>query len=440
MSSILNEIFENFNDLADKQNQLERVEFDKSQFDFIKTEAGLGNEHPTRYLQDSILITADDKDVLEEKKFPFGLEREDIVEVAHPETVVVADGPHTSGVVDNQNEQHQKIVDMVNKMPTGNVFHDLRLAEQVNELVSIANDLDSQGHTIEAIAIDDIALEIATLKKKLKINKEAFAFLAPLLTPLVLKGVAGGIAALGLTGVSIAAALGWEEDLPEDTADLVKNIESWKDDPEYQSQKNTIARLYQNAQFLNSSAKRIYSLLDNNGAQLTSELKTFGLTLDSVTKDVQKLNLLFSGWFGEDFELTKGRLRDIQSNYRDLLELGQDEGLELNNVTDLGHREPDLSELGGHSHHHAKEAPMPQSDSKRIEGIQEFLKQYVDSSIFVTGRMDAKTRSALDQFAETVSVYLGVGNLDGTRLEREGTNASLRKIYDIYKHPWKYTK
>lgn len=165
MGAILNEILSNFDELANKQAELEKPAIDESQFDLIKVEAS--QEEPARYLDNHIVVAAEDsKDVLMEKKLPFGLEREDLVEKAHPETVLVADGPHTSGVVDNQNEQHKKIVNMVNKQPTGNVFHDLRLADQVNELVAIADVLDSKGLYKEANEVEELTLELLNLKKK----------------------------------------------------------------------------------------------------------------------------------------------------------------------------------------------------------------------------------------------------------------------------------
>lgn len=120
-----------------------------------------------RYLESSIIVTAEDKNVLLEKRHPFGLETEDIIGVAHPEKAHVAEGPKESGVVDNLNEQQKKIVNMVNKMPTGNVVHNFSFANEVAELVAIANELDEIGLVKEAEELTKVAADLAALKKKL---------------------------------------------------------------------------------------------------------------------------------------------------------------------------------------------------------------------------------------------------------------------------------
>lgn len=162
MGSILNELLANFEKYEGEQKALGKDEFDKTQFGLLEAEANISDE-PARFLDHSILVTADEKDVLSEKKFPFGLETEDIIETAHPESVRVADGPVDSGVMDNLNEQQEKIVNMVNKQPTGNVFHNFSFAEEVHELVAIANELDEVGLFAEADALTYVAGE---LKKK----------------------------------------------------------------------------------------------------------------------------------------------------------------------------------------------------------------------------------------------------------------------------------
>jgi len=170
MGTILNEIFQHFNELADKQDEIarEQPEVDMTQFDLIKLEsAGVGFDEPVRFLDNSLIVTAEDsKETLQEKKYPFGFKTDDMVELAHPDTVAMADGPHTSAVVDNQNQQHAKIVNMVNKMPTGNIFHDLRLAEKVSALVVVANSLEDAGYSKQAKLIDEAVEALIDFKKK----------------------------------------------------------------------------------------------------------------------------------------------------------------------------------------------------------------------------------------------------------------------------------
>lgn len=167
MGTILNEILANFDEKYQEQKELEATEFDRSQFGLIESEAaGVELDRPAHLVGDSLIVSAsEDESVLMEKKHPFGLETEDMVEKAHPETVVVADGPGDAGVVENANQQQQKIINMVNKTPTGNVFHH-SFASQVKELVVIAQKLDDAGYTDQAKTLDYIAASLATLKKK----------------------------------------------------------------------------------------------------------------------------------------------------------------------------------------------------------------------------------------------------------------------------------
>jgi len=102
MSVILNEVFANFEEFEKEQKALDKAEIDNSQFNLLRAEAELTNR-PATFLDGSILITADNKDVLLEKKEPFGSEIKDVIEEAHPETVILAYGPERSGVVDNLN-------------------------------------------------------------------------------------------------------------------------------------------------------------------------------------------------------------------------------------------------------------------------------------------------------------------------------------------------
>lgn len=159
MSSLLKEILNNFEDFENAQRKLSKSA--RSEFSEYTSES-------ISPLTNSILVTAEEKDVLLEKKHPFGYDadKKNIVDEAHPEPVMMADGPERSGVVDNQNEQHEKIVNMVNKTPTGNVFHNFSFASEVKELVAMANILDSKGYSKEADALEYVAAELVNLKKK----------------------------------------------------------------------------------------------------------------------------------------------------------------------------------------------------------------------------------------------------------------------------------
>lgn len=68
-----------------------------------------------------------------------------IIEKAHPEPVYVAEARGDGGLVENEIEHQKKIIEMVNKMPTGSLVG--RYASSINQLVKFANDCDSIGQT-----------------------------------------------------------------------------------------------------------------------------------------------------------------------------------------------------------------------------------------------------------------------------------------------------
>jgi len=67
-----------------------------------------------------------------------------IIEIAHPEPVYVAEARGDGGLVENQIEQQKKLIEMLNKMPTGSLVG--RYASAVVELIKVANLCDEFGH------------------------------------------------------------------------------------------------------------------------------------------------------------------------------------------------------------------------------------------------------------------------------------------------------
>jgi hypothetical protein len=107
-------------------------------------------------LIDNIRLAVDydhqDKELLKEKKR--AVENEDIIDLAHPEPAFMADGPMGTGVVENQNEQHAKILNVIYKMPTG--FHFNTMAGLVEGLSKVATTLDDKGDKEAAQKADEM--------------------------------------------------------------------------------------------------------------------------------------------------------------------------------------------------------------------------------------------------------------------------------------------
>lgn len=550
MSTILNEVFANFERFEDKQKSLEKAEIDKSQFDLLHAEAELSGEAP-RFLEGSILVTAEEKDVLLEKKHPFGLETEDIVEKAHPEMVQVAEGPVLSGVVDNQNDQHQKIVNMVNKQPTGNVFHNFSFASEIQELVAIANELDCKGLYSEADLLTEVANELQSLKKKVakkpstapwrrtrwqsysnpkgrkellreqyrndpeaykqqmkeikdlqparyKEYQEALSdgagavgstamgnagFLATLFGPAIISrlpsigglfsllsgaGAAAassgvlapaGIAAAVLAGLATTVSLwnGIKQEFNIDLQDLKEKVESnLKSDEDLQRKTlnsdmlKIIAQLEAAKQVLDSGTldpkvlgeniARIKILLE----QLRSKINSYvtasrGMLPDFISDFISNVNdrmdNLEESWDDYMKGLTEAAVTNANLAYSQLKEqesVSTDYGKTREEYEDEPETEEEISARVQSMQEFLLRVPDSFWDKARFKGVDALLEKGAD------GKLDPLTSAALDAFANYLSQDLGVSNLSGPRLEREGTGQKLRELWQIYLNPEKF--
>jgi hypothetical protein len=80
-------------------------------------------------------------------------EKKDLVQAAHPEKIQVADAMGEGGVIENQNEQQEKNLEIATKMPNGALIgiH----ADLINTLIKVATQLDANGKHKEAIRVDE---------------------------------------------------------------------------------------------------------------------------------------------------------------------------------------------------------------------------------------------------------------------------------------------
>lgn len=82
--------------------------------------------------------------------------KEDIVEKAHPKPVFVAESRGDGGLVENLNETHKKIMEIINKMPTGSLVG--RYASTSYDLLKLANECENVGEN----AISDELTKLAS--------------------------------------------------------------------------------------------------------------------------------------------------------------------------------------------------------------------------------------------------------------------------------------
>ncbi len=109
----------------------------------------------------------EDKKTIEEKRIPAA--DKDMVEVAHPEPVYVAESRGEGGLVENQNEQHKKMMDVINKMPTGSLLG--TYASTIDVLVKMANACDEIEENDTANLLTDTAEKIAALIEPIPFEK-----------------------------------------------------------------------------------------------------------------------------------------------------------------------------------------------------------------------------------------------------------------------------
>jgi hypothetical protein len=98
----------------------------------------------------------EDKKTIEDKK-PKASDK-NIIDEAHPESIYIAEARGDGGLVENANEQQKKLIEMINKMPTGSLVG--RYASVASALVKMANDCDEIGETEVADKLTDTAAKL----------------------------------------------------------------------------------------------------------------------------------------------------------------------------------------------------------------------------------------------------------------------------------------
>jgi hypothetical protein len=100
----------------------------------------------------------EDLKTIEEKRLK--TPEKSIIEEAHPEPVYVAEARGDGGLVENEIEHQKKVIEMMNKMPTGSLVG--RYASTIEQLSKFANDCDALGQTEAADLLTEAAEELLT--------------------------------------------------------------------------------------------------------------------------------------------------------------------------------------------------------------------------------------------------------------------------------------
>ena len=95
----------------------------------------------------------EDKKTIEEKRLPSP--EKNIMEEAHPSPVYIAESQGDGALVENEIENQKKMIEVINKMPTGN--HTGRYAALANVLLKVADTCDDLGEESAADLLTDAA-------------------------------------------------------------------------------------------------------------------------------------------------------------------------------------------------------------------------------------------------------------------------------------------
>lgn len=443
------EIFKEFVKLSEQQkdSSITNVDFDKSQFDLISnTNNDLIIDGQPTFVTAAIVANAeDDAKTILEKKYP--IESEDMVEKAHPEPVMVADHPY-GGLVENQNEQHERILNIVNKMPTGFPLHSW--AAMATELVKIAQECDDLGLESEAKAIDEIA-------QSLFLNKQAgfWDFLGKNLLKLLGPSAAAVLPFVSnpwtvgiVAGLAVGAGAFWtlwdgiKEDLATDIQDLIDELDDYNSDPDFNRVPGFQQMLAAAKQMKQLHMTLLAALSDRAAAQTAENIAKVASTYDQIGDQIDILNSNFPLFEASapknvarkvvGFENIKGRIEDLDDQYS---ELGKAAG-------GLSHAPPGTAPGAGEHNKTSPAAPAGgnASDIKKwltehdVSGIIGYKYEMDESPEF-----DETTRRVLSDLGDKIRQHLGTST-PSTKELMNSSYMGLESMMQIYREPWSFVK
>ena len=262
----------------------------------------------------AFISTAMDKkeqDTVREKLTP--VELVDMIEEAHPEPVYIADAMADGGLVENQNELHQKLIEMINKYPSGSIGH--KYAALIEDLLIAADQLDASGNPEAANELDSLASEIAdTIKKNSSLSKQAVFFVPVLIGAAILGGGAGLVSAIN----------GMQENLQKDAQDLADNISGWVGDSEYTSVRAAASQALGETRSLVGVSRELMAavtdLSRNRSPELAARTNDLQAEVNRLIEGINSnlktvMSVAGSGKTGLDFSITSSKLNDLNESH-----------------------------------------------------------------------------------------------------------------------------
>lgn len=448
------EILKDFVRLSEQQKVAadERIDFDESQFDLISDKNNdLAVDGPVTFVSAALLSNAkDDAKTILEKKYP--IEPEDLIEKAHPEPVMVAEHP-VGGLVENQNEQHQRMLNVVNKMPTG--FPLNSWAALASSLVKIAQECDDLGLEREAEELDQVVSSffLVEAKKDMAVPGGIGGALMKLVTGPIL-AIAPFLGTPWTAGIAIALAIGgvafwtmWDgikEDLHTDIKDLIDKLDNYNADPDFTGVAG-FQQIYSAAKKMLALHEELMSALADKASTKDTEViakvadlyNKIGDQIDimeanfAIFKSVAPKNLARSFsviGFGD----LGGQIENIADQYSDLGETA-----DLKRLKDAG------DAATAPEHDKSAEGLVPGAHTKEIKSwlkandVSKMIGYAYD--IDDSDELDETTVRIMSDLGDKIRRSLGT-NVPSTKDLLSTSYNGLEAIMQIYEEPWTFVK
>lgn len=391
------------------------------------------------FMANELYSVAADEDIsiLKEKKRAH--EPEDMIEKAHPKSVYVADALGNEGLVENQNEQQTKIIQMINKLPTGNHIH--IYAYVIEELVKVADDLEDKGHLKAAAVVEEVLADLTNGSKK-KLISQAVA-------PLLAWGIVALLGVTGGAGSLFASIRGTQDGLVQDSQELLNAVSELS--TEYPNSSQMALSLARDVQQLVTATTQLRDITNRQSATAT-EINNFQVSLQSMRTLLTVIDQKQKAIAQREHAYMVGHFPGISGTIADLNE-ETDRMVEWLNV--LGTQ--------AMQQHRAKQQTVPLPGQQEVERIREeqtkehapklpsapektlsaedqqkvigFLNTNYQDGVHA-GNLKDKLEELSRDMANAIQRKTGitVGNLSGQRLS--GADVSkLRRLFDLVKDP-----
>lgn len=231
----------------------------------------------------------------------------DLINKAHPDRVETADAMGDGGVVENQNEQQKKNVEIATRLPHGTLVgvH----ASLARELVRLANELDDAGNGKAAARIDRAIRRLGKRPfARAEIDKRGAIFTTIALISALVAGLGAGQHFLNFSGRT--------ESLYDDIKDLIEVAQSAGEDASVSALSLKLVRILSPYQ----TRFMVVPTPDNKAALATfvKHLQSFGRKLPQIESLVKMMVVAGGGaqlyYLGFDVE---GRLKDKMNSVKE---------------------------------------------------------------------------------------------------------------------------